>query len=138
MSEDIRHNSTRKKAMIDALKKSLGIVTKACESVGIDRQTHYNWLESDPEYKKEVESISEMAIDFAESKLFEKINGVQIGKTDKDGELIVYDQPPSDAAVIFYLKTKGKKRGYIEKQEVDHSGSVNIISLGNGINPETE
>ena len=37
-----RQNSTLKKAMVDALEKSLGVVTTACKSVGIDRGTHYN------------------------------------------------------------------------------------------------
>ena len=95
-----RQNSTRKKAMIEALEKSLGVVTTACKSVGINRQTHYNWMEQDPEYKKAVESIEDIAIDFAESKLHK-----QIDKGDT-------------TATIFYLKTKGKKRGYIEKTQI--------------------
>lgn len=112
-----------KKAMIEALEKSLGIVSTACNSVGISRQTHYRWLAEDPEYKRQVDDISEAAIDFAESKLHEKISGVTIGKMN-DGELQVYEQPPSDTAIIFYLKTKGKKRGYIEKQEIDQKTTI--------------
>jgi len=109
--------------MIEALEKSLGIVSTACNSVGISRQTHYRWLSEDPEYKQQVEDISEMAIDFVESKLHEKINGVAILSKDDEN---VYHQPPSDTAIIFFLKTKAKKRGYIERTEVEQSGGTTI------------
>jgi hypothetical protein len=58
-----------KKAMLEALEKSLGVVTTACKSVGIGRTTHYMWLDEDPEYRRNVESISDIAVDFAESSL---------------------------------------------------------------------
>ena len=100
-----------KKAMLEALEKSLGIVTTAAKSVGIDRSTHYKWMDNDPAYKEAVLSISDMALDFAES---------QLQKRMKDG---------SDAAIIFYLKTKGKRRGYIERQEISgpEDGPIQII-----------
>lgn len=91
----------KKRAMLDALEKSLGVVTSAAKTIGIERTTHYKWLNSDPEYKAAVEEIENIALDFAESQLHKQI-------ADKD-----------TAATIFYLKTKGKKRGYIEKQEID-------------------
>ena len=99
----------------------MGIVTNAAKEVGIHRSTHYDWMEADPDYKQAVDSLQDIAIDFAESKLFEKINGVAVkkGETD-DGEDIIYNVPPSDTAIIFYLKTKAKKRGYIERQEIDN------------------
>ena len=113
-------NPTLKKNMIAALGKSLGIVSTACASVGINRSTHYDWLKNDPDYKQEVADISEAAIDFAESKLMEKMNGVVINtdKKDNEGNPIVYKREPSDTALIFYLKTKGKSRGYVERQEI--------------------
>jgi len=92
---------TKKEAMIQALEKTLGVVTPACELVGISRQTHYDWLKDDEEYAVAVKSLEDLAIDFAESSLHQQI---------KDGQT---------ASTIFYLKTKGKKRGYIEKQEVE-------------------
>jgi hypothetical protein len=100
MNKDIQNSTLKKNAMLEALKKSLGIVTKAVEMVGIDRQTHYNWLKDDPEYKKSVEALDDVVLDFAESKLHQSINN------------------GSDTATIFFLKTKGKKRGYIEKSEI--------------------
>lgn len=93
----------KKKEMIEALKKSLGVVTNACNKIGIHRSTHYDWLKDDEEYKAEVLDIEDIAIDFVESKLHQSINN------------------GSDTAIIFYLKTKAKKRGYIERQEFDHT-----------------
>ena len=93
---------TKKKAMIGALQQSLGVVTSACKAVGISRETHYKWLREDADYKYQVEDLSNIALDFAESQLHNQI---------KNG---------STPATIFYLKTKGKKRGYIERQEIQH------------------
>lgn len=90
-----------KKAMIEALEKTLGVVTTACKLAGVGRRTHYDWMESDPEYKKQVKSIEDIAIDFAETQLHKQI---------QDG---------NPTSTIFYLKTKGKKRGYIEKSEIE-------------------
>ena len=89
-----------KKAMIEALEKSLGVVTTACKVVGIGRTQFYQWLKDDDEFAQEVDDIQNIALDFAESQLHKQIG---------DG---------STAATIFYLKTKGKKRGYIERQEI--------------------
>lgn len=92
--------SLKKEAMIKALESSLGIVTTACKSVGIDRKTHYRWLNEDEEYANAVNSLTDVTLDFAESQLHKKI---------MEGDT---------TATIFFLKTKGKKRGYIERQEL--------------------
>ena len=115
----------RKKAVIEALEKCNGIVSVACRSVDMARSTFYQWMAEDSDFKKSVDEIQEVAIDYVESKLFEKIEGVSASRrSDIDGEPIVYEIPPSDTAIIFYLKTKANKRGYVERQEVDHSGSI--------------
>jgi hypothetical protein len=94
-------DSTPKKTMLEALERSLGIVSTACEKAAISRQTHYNWLKDDTEYKEAVRAIEERTIDFAESHL----------------HALIKDKNP--AAVIFFLKTKGKNRGYVERQEIE-------------------
>ena len=89
-----------KKKLVESLEKSLGVVTTACKQTGVNRSTFYDWYNKDEEFKKAVDSIGDIALDFAESQLHKQI---------KDG---------NSTATIFFLKTKGKKRGYIERQEI--------------------
>ena len=92
---------TKKAAMLEALEKSLNIVSTACKVVGISRQTHYDWLKKDDDYRKAVDALQDGVLDFAESHLYKLV---------KEG---------NPAATIFLLKTRGKSRGYIERQEIE-------------------
>lgn len=100
--------------MTEALEQSLGVVTTACKVVGLSRETHYRWLKEDPEYKEKVDALIDVALDFAESQLHKQI---------RDG---------NSTATIFFLKTKGKNRGYIERQEVQQTTEnlFNVRILG--------
>jgi len=114
------NSDIKKGAMIEALEQSLGVVTTACKIVGISRETHYRWLKEDDEYKEKVEGLIDVALDFAESQLHKQI---------RDG---------NSTATIFFLKTKGKNRGYIERQEIHNTGDnlFNIQILGEGTENE--
>ncbi len=105
MKEQGKRNETRtdthKKAMIQALGSCLGVVSTACKNVGISRQQHYKWMKEDIDYSANVKDVENITLDFAESKLHELIF---------EGNV---------ASVIFFLKTKGKARGYVERSEVD-------------------
>lgn len=90
-----------KNNLLKALEKHLGIISTACKEVGCSRRTFYDLLEEDEEFKENYEELSEVSLDFVESKLH---------------ELIRQENP---TAIIFYLKTKGKKRGYTEKQHFE-------------------
>lgn len=131
-----RLQSDIKKAVLEALEARYGIITNACHDAGIARSTFYEWQANDPEFKAAVDEIQESASDFVESKLFEKINGVQIGEMDDEGELKVYDVPPSDTAITFYLRTKARKRGYAERTELTGADGKDLnytvtLDLGN-------
>ena len=90
----------KKESMLKALEKSLGIVTVACKNSDVPRSTFYKWLNEDEQFAKQVKDIENIALDFAESQLHKQIS------------------ENSTSATIFYLKTKGKGRGYIERQEI--------------------
>jgi hypothetical protein len=91
----------KKESMLKALEKSLGIVTVACKKADIPRSTFYKWMREDKDFEAEVRDIENIALDFAESHLHKQIRDHN-----------------STAATIFYLKTKGKNRGYVERQEI--------------------
>lgn len=95
-----------KQLMLERLEFHLGIVSRACNDANISRTTHYEWIENDPDYARAVNDIGETALDVVESELFRQI---------KDGNV---------TAIIFYLKTKGKKRGYIEKLGIDFTNQT--------------
>ena len=107
MNKTVQH----KKAILEALEHSLGVVTSACKKVGVGRTTFYGWLADDKEFAKAVKDIENVALDFAESQLHKQI---------KNGNA---------SSTIFYLKTKGKKRGYIEKSEVETTHNVNNFDI---------
>lgn len=115
---------SQKKAYLEALRKTFGNITQSCKAVGISRQTHYDWLKNDEEFKQayESEDYDEMFMDLVESKLTEEaINN-------------------NTAILIFLAKTKLKKRGYIEKSEIDVK-QMNVVwkeELYNEANEETE
>lgn len=108
-----------KKRVIDALLISKGIVSSACDAAGIPRSTFYWWLKDDAAFKAAVDDVQEVALDFVEGQLFNKIG---------TGDTI---------ATIFYLKTRGKKRGYIERTELTGADGKDLIPI-NIIMPEGE
>lgn len=114
LGKDTRTTKQKKDAMLEALRKSLGVVTLAAQGAKIGRDSHYRWLNADKKYAEAVEEIQkEYCTDMVEGKLFQLIN---------EG---------NPTAIIFYLKTRGKHRGYIERQEL--TGAE-----GRELNPEVK
>lgn len=124
----------KKDAMLQALTTSLGNVTEAAAAVGMSRETHYDWLKNDPEYAAAVASLKNVALDFAESQLKKLMEGAERQALTHDGEVVTIKDAPNTSAVIFYLKTQGKQRGYIERQELSTEiKSINITIDGTNI-----
>ena len=109
-----------KEAFIIAYKENFGNITIACESAGVGRGQYKSWCDKDPEFRQRLAEIEpeEIMLDFGEHKLMERI---------AKGDTL---------ATMFLLKTKGKRRGYIERQEVAHEGdvvkqiTVNVLKAG--------
>ena len=87
--------------LLKVLSENLGNISEACQAVKINRSTFYSWRESDPKFAEAIDGINEATIDFVESKLLENI---------KDGNV---------TAQIYFLKTKGRSRGWAEETKQD-------------------
>ena len=66
-------------------------------------------MKTNAKYAEEVEAIENDCIDVVENQLMNNILAGDVG------------------SIIFYLKTKAKKRGYVERAEVDQTvnGTIN-------------
>lgn len=100
----------KKKLLVQELQNTLGNVTAACQNLSIPRSTFYKMIK-DEDFKIMVDEIQEMSLDFAEGKLMQLIDAM------------------NPVAILFYLKTKGRKRGYVERQEVEHSGEIKTTAI---------
>lgn len=98
--------NVKKKATIKAYISTFGNVTQTCKSVGIERKTFYNWKEADKKFAKAIEEAEpkERFLDYLEAKALQRIN------------------KGSDKILLHALKTKAKKRGWSEKQELTIKG----------------
>ena len=101
------------KQIQEAITLSSGFLTQAAKNLGCTYQTINNYLTRFPELKETIIFEREKVLDFAESQLILKI---------KEGDL---------TAIIFYLKTQGKQRGYSEKHIVESRNlhQLNISGL---------
>ena len=97
------------KAVAKALKAHKGFITYAANELGCTRQTVHNMINKHPKLQEVLKDAKENMLDFTESKLGENISQ---GKT---------------AEILFYLKTQGKERGYIEKADDSGAGTTIII-----------
>jgi hypothetical protein len=108
---------TTKKKILAVYERCYGNVQVVCDMLQIRRQTFYNYKNNDPEFKQAIEALDpdERRMDFIEDKLIQKA-------TEGD-----------TAVLIFLAKTKCKKRGYVEKTELNQSGGVTVkVEYGDG------
>jgi hypothetical protein len=115
--EQLKRQEQKKQAFLEIYQKKGGIIYLACEAANIGRRTYFVWMKKDPEFAASVRELDEYLLDFTESKLMAKI---------QSGNL---------TAMIFYLKCKGKARGWVERQEVTGAEGV---PLNGGVSAEEE
>ena len=99
------------KQVEEALRKSAGIISAAAkilEAAGgsCTPQTVRNYIKRHPSLQTVIEETVELNLDLAESNLIAKIGNKNM------------------TAIIFYLKTKGKHRGFVERNPRDRAARL--------------
>lgn len=122
MASSTNQTTLKKQKFVELFFTKVGNISELCKSVGIHRSTYYVWMQEDEKFKAKIEAEMEGLIDFAESKLFNLMNDKNV------------------TAIIFFLKTRAKSRGYIEKVEQVISGDefkpLKVIVTKDGDKPD--
>lgn len=92
------------KQVIAALNQSKGFLAPTASALSCSLSTVNNYIKKHSTIREALYEIKESRTDFVESKLFKAIGEDNL------------------TAIIFYLKTQAKNRGYSEKSEVELTG----------------
>ena len=107
----------------DALTQAKGFVSVAARNLGCADNTVRNYMERYAVCKQAVTDARESMIDIAEGRLYQNINS------------------GDNTAIIFFLKTQAKHRGYVERyeQKTEISGPngddipIRVVDYRNGL-----
>ena len=94
--------------IMKALEATGGVLVHAAQKLQMSRDGVWKRIKKSPQLQRFFEDVVESKLDLAESKLMELVEA---------GNL---------AAIIFYLKCRGKHRGWVERQEIDHRGDLTV------------
>jgi hypothetical protein len=97
---------TSEEGLAEALKNSCGLQASAGRMVGISQSAVSQRISSSPYLQGVVKEVKEQFLDICETELRKHIY---------KGNLV---------ALIFYLKTQGKHRGFNEKQELEIDANI--------------
>lgn len=95
-----RDTKKKKEQFLESYERTFTNIANSCKSIGISRQCYYDWRKNDEEFSLACKHIEESVKDFCEGML---LKNIREGGTSE---------------LIFYLKTKAKDRGYVERQEL--------------------
>jgi len=96
----------------NALERSYGVYSGAAKQLGCSPNTIRNYVDRYPALREICNEALERMLDYSELQLFRKI---------REGSL---------PAITFFLRNKGRSRGYCEKHEI--GGNVNVDATLNG------
>ena len=105
----------------NALKAKAGNIAAAADALGASRSTIYRHIQNSPTLAQSLVDYRESLVDIAESALRKGVI---------DGNM---------TAIIFTLKTQGKSRGYVERQEITGAGGgkIDVVVQYDDYNPKT-
>lgn len=109
MSKPKNKTEKLKELFLIALEKNNGNKSKSAKEVGVHITTVYKWIKEYPEFTEEIKNIEEAILDKIEQHLYSQSEG------------------GIPTSTIFYLKQKGKHRGWGEENIMNSEiGEINI------------
>jgi len=103
-----KYTKVSKRDFLKILSDNHGVVTTACKETGLPPDWFSTWYKTSSLFKRRVDNIQNEVIDYVEEKLLKAI---------EEGNI---------SATIFYMKCKGRERGYVEKSDREISGAIEL------------
>lgn len=104
--------------VIAALRQAKGMVTIAAQALKCEPRTVRNYIDRYPTVKQACDDERAQVLDIAELRLYQAIQ----------------DREPW--AITFTLKTIGKDRGYVDRQEVTGANGAPLLKGYVGVSPD--
>lgn len=110
--------------MIEALRAAGGVIAVAARAIGCDRNTVYAYMGRYSTVKDAYDEANETNLDVAEAGLMAFVRG----QVTENGERRTVDDRVRLDATKYYLRTKGRTRGYGDRMEVtgEDGGAIRI------------
>lgn len=109
LQEDERN--TLKEEFYKVYRANGGFSYAAAKQIGVRYSTVHRWMKEDPNFDEITEEVKGTMIDIAEAELFQRATKF------KD----------RDACLLFYLKTIGRGRGYVEDKSQDQRDGMKVV-----------
>lgn len=106
-----------KKAFLEALEESMGMMTTSAERAGTTRETIDNWRKADPDFDKAINDIKEKQKEFVYGQLMTAIRNGNV------------------ASIMFFLKCQCHWHE-TQRLEVEQTGDLDITAAINEIRKE--
>lgn len=103
-----RVNGHTAEQVIEAIRNNNGLLAAAARELGIDRSTVWRYCQRFPTIQKALDDARDTNLDYAEGQLMRAVKAGNV------------------TAIMFLLKTVGKSRGYVDRQEIQHEGNLNV------------
>lgn len=104
MATSTLHIQQAKKNAVPGMLAETGTISAACRAAGVDRTSHYRWLETDPEYAAAIRDAEQQFIHKLEAEMYRRgVEGVDEPVYD-GGKLVGHKRKYSDTLLIFALK----------------------------------
>jgi len=149
--QQIKENSLsqQKKPSKVKIEKALalhnGNKTEVCKALDISYGTLVTWGLKYTEIGEVLDQQHELNLDLVESRLLQRINGFEEIDTyvsHYKGEIVSHEivkkYPPDPTCIIFFLKTRGRSRGYVEKVGFEVTGKTVSEIVFKAVEPEVK
>jgi hypothetical protein len=136
MSSAGQVGQAKKAAFLEAYSK-LGTITHAAKAAGVPRSSHYEWLQTDPEYRKAYDDAEQQAIEGLEREARRRaIEGTE-EPVFHQGQIVGGVRKYSDTLLIFLLKGARPER-YRERVDmtVDIRREAERVAAEAGLDPD--